>query len=494
MFFREPAVEHLSFHLHGQQTIYFPESMRISTILNREGIETTMFTEWMKMNSVDMEARQLTYAEFPTKYVWNKTSKKWTRRKNGRCVGRIYYVPPTSGENFYLRMLLNKVQGSRSFEDIKIVNGFVHLTYKDACYALGLLDDDKEFDDCIKEAAAWGTGIQLRQLFSTILLNCTVINPGLLWESNSKLLSEDILYRQHRLLNFPDLHLSDDQLKNYALSEIQKHLRKVDKSLEYYKGMAIPNSNVIEELNNRLITEELNYDMLKMHEEYSQLLHGLNLDQKAIHDFVLQSITLNFGKLFFVYGSGGMGKTYLWRTLLAKLRSEGKIALAVATSGIAALLLPGGRTAHSRFQLPLNPNEASTCSINKGTHLAELIMQTSLIIWDEAPMANKYCFEAVDRSLRDIMKGIKEDYGLKPFGGITTVLGGDFRQILPVVRKGDRHDMIQACIKNSYLWNSCEVHLLRQNMCLQSNELDSISKDAMKNFADWILDVGDGKQ
>ncbi|XP_073219636.1 uncharacterized protein [Cicer arietinum] len=220
MFFRELAVERLSFH-HGKQTIYFPESMRISTILNREGIETTMFTKWMKMNSVDMEARQLTYTEFPTKYVWNKTSKKWTRRKNGR---------------------------------------------------------------------------------------------------------------QRRLLNFPDLHLSDDLLKNYALLEIQKHFRKVDKSLEDYKGMAIPNSNVIEEANNRLITEELNYDMLKMHEEYSQLLQGLNSDQK----------------LFFVYGSGGMGKTYLWRTLLAKLRSKGKIALAVATSDIAALLPPGGRTFESK--------------------------------------------------------------------------------------------------------------------------------------------------
>ncbi|XP_073219635.1 ATP-dependent DNA helicase RRM3-like [Cicer arietinum] len=109
-------------------------------------------------------------------------------------------------------------------------------------------------------------------------------------------------------------------------------------------------------------------------------------------------------------------------------------------------------------------------------------------------MANKYCFEAVDRSLCDIMKGIKEDNGLKPFSRITTILGGDFRQILPVVRKGDRHDMIQACIKNSYLWKSCEVHLLRKNMRLQSNELESISKDAMQNFVDWILDVGDGKQ
>lgn len=86
-------------------------------------------------------------------------------------------------------------------------------------------------------------------------------------------------------------------------------------------------------------------------------------------------------------------ETYLWRTVLAKIRSEGKIAIAVATSGIAALLLLGGRTAHSRFHIPLNATEESTCTIKKGTQLAELIMQTSLIIWDEAPMANKNCLK-----------------------------------------------------------------------------------------------------
>lgn len=120
-------------------------------------------------------------------------------------------------------------------------------------------------------------------------------------------------------------------------------------------------------------------------------------------------------------------------------------------------------------------------------------MQTALIIWDEAPMANKYCFEAVDRSLRDIMKTIDEVYSTKPFGGITTVLGGDFRQILPVVPKGDRQDTVQACIKTSYLWEFCEVHSLLENMRLKSNNMDYASKASMKSFADWILDIGDGK-
>jgi hypothetical protein len=75
----------------------------------------------------------------------------------------------------------------------------------------------------------------------------------------------------------------------------------------------------------------------------------------------------------------------------------------MASSGIAALLLPGGRTAHSRLQIPIIVTEESTCGIKQGTHAAELMTKVSLIIWDEAPMAHRYCFEAVDRSLRDIL-------------------------------------------------------------------------------------------
>ena len=61
---------------------------------------------------------------------------------------------------------------------------------------------------------------------------------------------------------------------------------------------------------------------------------------------------------------------------------RGKIALAVASSGIASLLLQGGRTAHSQFKIPLEPDATSTCNISRDSQLAKLIKATKLIIWE----------------------------------------------------------------------------------------------------------------
>ena len=76
-----------------------------------------------------------------------------------------------------------------------------------------------------------------------------------------------------------------------------------------------------------------------------------------------------------------MGKTYLWNAIITKIRSDNKIVLVVASSRIASLLLPMGRIAHSRFRIPLLIDKSSTCHIKKGTHLANLIEKTSLILW-----------------------------------------------------------------------------------------------------------------
>ncbi len=125
--------------------------------------------------------------------------------------------------------------------------------------------------------------------------------------------------------------------------------------------------------------------------------------------------------MFFLDGLGGTGKTHVYGLLLAKVKSQRRIALAVTSSGIAALLLEGGRTAHSRFKIPIDLHEQSTCMIAPRTNLALLIQQTYLIIWDEAPMVHRHAFEAVHRSLRDLMRPMNPKAEQLPFGGKVVV-------------------------------------------------------------------------
>jgi hypothetical protein len=209
----------------------------------------------------------------------------------------------------------------------------------------------------------------------------------------------------------------------------------------------------------------------------------LTRNKKNAFNTVINLVDNNMEKLIFVEGYGGIGKIYLWKAITTKLRSEGKIVHAVASCGIAALLLDGGRTTHSRFHIPLNIIDESTCDIKQNTDLATLLNKTSLILWDEAPMAHRNCFEALDKSLRDILRCRDEDSDKKPFGGMTVVFGGDFRQILLVVPKGKRGQIVNAWIKHSYLWSYFTVYRLTQNMCLSCMSDNIEEKKQPHDFA-----------
>ena len=75
--------------------------------------------------------------------------REWKPRKIGVSIGRLTYIPVGSGELYYLRLLLSYQNGCCNYDSIKTINGFIHQTYKEACYAMRLLADDKEFIDAI---------------------------------------------------------------------------------------------------------------------------------------------------------------------------------------------------------------------------------------------------------------------------------------------------------------------------------------------------------
>ncbi|XP_022003820.2 uncharacterized protein LOC110901291 [Helianthus annuus] len=430
--YRHPSVMRLPFHLPGQQNVIYGADDDIDNVLNKPSVASSIFLSWMKL------------------------------------------------------------KGPKSFEDIRTVNGHVYPTFRDACYALGLLDDDNEYIEAIKEANIYGNAYYLRTLFGTMLMSGSLSRPDFVWENTWKYLSDDIIYRRQNALDVDELPYSEYQIKNLALLEIEKFLLRNNSSLRNYTTMPYPDDESISSANNRLINEELSYDQSTLENELNTMLIALTDEQRHVFDDIMEAVRRNKGGVFFLYGYGGTGKTFLWKTLSAAIRSKGEIVLNVASSGIASLLLSGGRTAHSRFAIPLNLNEDSLCRIKHGTDIAHLLQKTQLIIWDEAPMIHKHAFEALDRSLKDILSDDSSNNIDLPFGGKVIVFGGDFRQILPVVPNGSRQDIVNASLSSSYIWNKCKLLKLTKNMRLTVGSDKSVIKKT-KDFAKWLLDLGEGK-
>ncbi|KAI3737814.1 hypothetical protein L2E82_27827 [Cichorium intybus] len=490
--YRSPSVIRLPFHLPGQQQVIYGADDDVDNVLNKPSVASSMFLSWMKCNQIYKEAREITYVQFPTKFVWKIKRRTWEPRQSAFSIGRIHSVSPKLGEAYFLRILLNKVKGPKSFEDIRTVNGNVFPTFRDTCYALGLLDDDREYIDAINEASHSGSGYYLRSLFATMLMSDSLGRPDFVWESTWEYLSDGILYNQRIRFKSPDLSLTEQQLKNLTLFEIEMFLLRNNSSLKNFREMPYPDNEYVSSSNNCLIAEELSYCSTSLASEFDNLFVSLTDEQQCVFEDIMTAINNNKGGLFFVYGYGGTGKTFLWKTLSTTLRSKRQIVINVASSGIASLLLTGGRTAHSRFHIPINLNEDSICFMKPNSDLSRLLKQTALIIWDEAPMVHKHAFEALDRTLRDILTCENVNNSDLIFGGKVVVFGGDFRQILPVIANGSRHDIVNASLSSSYIWDKCKVLNLTKNMRLTVAS-DPSHIEETRLFANWLLDIGEGK-
>ncbi|XP_022014733.1 uncharacterized protein LOC110914235 [Helianthus annuus] len=490
--YRYPAVEVLPFHCEDGQSIVYNDHDNLCDIVTDPTVKMTMFTEWMNCNKVDEFARTLRYVQFPGYYVWNAKNRKWNRRKHlYGSIGRVHYVPPSLGDCYYLRILLNHIKGPTCFEDIKTVDGQVFQTFKDACFARGLLDDDKEYVNAVKEASTWSTGDFLRTFFVMLLLSNSISRPGVFWSETKSLLYEDILYQQRKITGIAGLDLQQEELENICLSEIEKLLLTNGSTMRNFDDMPSVPDNYVSSSNNRLIMKELSYDRLALQREHDRYVKCLTAEQEKIYKIVMEAIEKGYGGVFFVYGYGGTGKTFLWKTFSVALRSKGEAVLNVASSGIASLLLDGSRTAHSRFVIPININENSICLIEPNTELGDLIKRVTLIIWDEAPMTHKHCFKALDRTLRDVSRSSQPHMQSKPFGGKVILFGGDIRQILPVIPKGTRTMIVNASLNSSYIWRHCKVLKLTEIMRLRVGCQEADLKE-IKEFGEWILKLGDG--
>ncbi|KAL4149890.1 hypothetical protein QTP88_003741 [Uroleucon formosanum] len=235
---------------------------------------------------------------------------------------------------------------------------------------------------------------------------------------------------------------------------------------------------------NQELNRELQYNVDTLQEFVRNNVPLLNEQQKQVYETLMQAVDNNTGGLFFLDAPGGTGKTFVISLILATIRSRCDIALALASSGIAATLLDGGRTAHSALKLPLNLNtiDTPTCNISRSSAMGKLLMQCKLIVWDECTMAHKKSLEALNFTLKDLRRNNNI------FGGLMILLAGDFRQTLPVVPRGTPADELNACLKASPLWNNVKTLSLTTNMRVQLQNDQSAAQ-----FSKQLLDLGNGK-
>ncbi|XP_036144291.1 uncharacterized protein LOC118646109 [Monomorium pharaonis] len=358
--------------------------------------QTTMLQEYFILNGRDEEARQYTYTEIPSYFAFKKQKingrniSRWEKRKaHFKCIGRMYSISPTQIELFHLRLLLLTVKGATSFQDLRTVNNVVHETYTAACLTLGLIEDDEQWKRAMHEAEIWMMPRQLRRLFIRILIHCQPIYPEQLWEEFKVSMSEDYLRNCSNTLQA--------QRKSYI--NINTLLTAEGMSLSNFPSMEQLNE-IDESLNDVSFEETLEIGMQKCRQ--------LNDNQKNIVDIILNAVnnskeneTIN--NCFYVDGPGGTGKTFVYITLWYLLKGRKKRVSTMVFTGIAATLLPQGKTVHKTFGLPVPLFCDSSSNIKAQSNEAQILKETDVFIWDEAPMAPRYALEIMDRTLRDIM-------------------------------------------------------------------------------------------
>ncbi|XP_015691438.1 uncharacterized protein LOC107303444 [Oryza brachyantha] len=227
----------------------------------------------------------------------------------------MYYVSPVAGELYYLRMLLMIVKGATSYADVKTYEGVVYPTFRQACEARGLLENDNEWHLLFDEAIVSASSYQL---------------------SGGNIDDYD--------LPQPALHPDDD-------------------------------------IGNRMVNEELALDNVALAAHADSIIPKLNPEQRYVFDTIMCRVAESKPGFFFVYGM---------------------VALVV-------------------------------------------------------------------------------------------VLGGDFRQILPVIRKGCRASIVDASITNSPLWSHAVLLRLTVNMRLLQCELSEQRRHELEQFSQWVLALGDGR-
>lgn len=363
---------------------------------------------------------------------------------------RMQTVPPSQGELFYMRLLLlHKMP--LSWEDLRTHEGQEHVTFQDAANAMGLLDNFNEAILTFIEAMeSHRAPCLLRSLFTTLTLqgyptaDILDLNTHPDWVDG---LMTDYLEITHGNIN---------EAYNHLLADLDMRLQdNGGKNMSDF-GLPMP----------RNASTELERERLKYYEAEQRMIvqnarsqPTWNHELEAVFCEVDRLLISNEGKLLFVIGKAGVGKTTLNRILLAHCRGMGKIGLVCAPTALAAGLYNGGVTCHDLCKLNVVEDEVwdeYKSYLHKYPGRCALLKECSLLIIDEIFNVHRANFMSILFAMQSVRESTHET------GGLIIVCTGDNHQIPPVVKNGNKTKTVNASVVALPNWS--EIHKMRLNI------------------------------
>lgn len=489
---RFPVVERLPVHLEKEHELFFTKDAELADLLDKTD---TQLTAWFALNRRTKEFKHLLYFDMPKYFTWNKKDKEWVPRSQNKLnknrpnshrtqfdkehknyediVVRTYSISPKETERFFLNIILRNKPGAESFADLRTVDEVIYPSYRRAASKMGLLDDDQIWVKTLEDSVLVNTNARkLRQLFSHMLIHCEINDPLALWNQFKDKLGDDFKRKFEGI--------SADHLDELILTDIQQILHEFDKELADYKLPVIPETSRPEFSGhctfspNELSSANQEFEVLT--DEQKAIY--LNVEVKLI---ARQQGKLSDSNLIYLDAPGGTGKTFLLNVISKGMSKKNFKVIAVAHTGVAAILLHNGRTAHSMFRLPLEilEGDQAYCDIPKVSQLADSLRETDLIIWDEIATTSNRFLTCLSRTLNDICS-MNNCY----FANKIMLFAGDYRQILPIVQYGTREEITAQIIKNTDFWHKVEKCKLTKNLRLKGDQED---------FAKYLLAIGEGR-
>jgi hypothetical protein len=464
------VVIRLPVHLENEQTVIVDPDNLGPDSLDRG--RTTMLLDFFRLNREDPAAREYKYPEIPYYYRWDDKNKKWVRRQyNLKIIARIHNVSPLEHERFALRALLFALRNVQSYQDLRRGRlGDLKASFVDAAIDHGLMEDDAEWRNCLEAAKHYKMPGPFRMLFAEI---CTLSHPidfSALWEEFKDGLSEDFQHQGQPA----------SVAYQMALSEIQTTFTQINPRGNF-SNLRLPIDPTFRRPEMSELRREHNRAESREIVERNEAL--FNGDQEHAY-FTIKNVMIGnraldqeASRFFFIDGPGGTGKTFVYNTLLHAVRAQGGSFISVAWTGIAAMLLLEGQTSHTGFRIPMNIDETTRLHQDRHSLIWKRVQEATVIIWDEISLVPKDALNAVDYFCRSVT-GIAH----KPFGNKTVVVGGDFRQCLPIVKHAHRSAIVETCVKFSESWSQVVQFNLTQNM-----------RAPGARFSEWLLEIGEGR-